>query len=170
MWEARVQDRRLVMAGPHNLSTPGESQRPPSPGAEQRSGAERRLDSNPQPPPGQEERRMWVRRRIEVPVVYRPLQAGSLLEHATQRGLTHTLAPGGLGVLLEEDVRVGTFLELLVRLEGDLLAVEGQVVSVCPQEGKFLHNCRFTRLGTADRNLLSEYLSLRDPPPATAPR
>lgn len=176
------------MDGPHNPSTPDEGQLPPYPGPERRSGIERRRDTNPQPPPGQGERRTWVRRkadrlslegtalgaggrahrrvRIEVPVLCRPLVASSLPAQPAQRGITRALAPGGLGMLLEEEYPVGTLLEVLVRFEGDLFAADVQVVSVLPQGGKFLHNCRFTRLGTADRKWLTEYLRLRDAPPA----
>lgn len=179
------------MAAPFNPFTPDESQPLPYAGPERRSGRERRQDSNPTPPAGLGERRMSVRRKadrlalergirfdggvggrgyprvhIEVPVLYRLLPAGSVLDQPARRGMTRTLAPGGLGILLEEGFRVGTFLELLLRLEGDLVAVDVQVVSVLPQGGKFLHNCRFTRLGTADRTWVSEYLRLRDGPSA----
>ena len=175
------------MADPHTPSPPDESQRPPYTGPERRSGNERRQDPTPQPPPGHGERRTWVRRtadrlalgdairiglgrgervyrrvRIEAPVICRPLLSRSILDQPAQRGMTCGLAPGGLGMLLEEEFPVGTFLEVLVRFEGDLLAADVQVVSVLPQGGKFLHNCRFIRLGTADRSWLAEYLRLRD--------
>jgi len=175
------------MADPHIPSTPDESQRPPYTGPERRSGNERRKDPNPQPAPGQGERRTWVRRkadrlalggairiglgkgervyrrvRIEAPVICRPLASSSMSDQPARRGMTCGLAPGGLGMLLEEEFPVGTFLEVLVRFEGDLLAADVQVVSVRPQGGKILHNCRFTPLGTADRNWLAEYLQLRD--------
>jgi hypothetical protein len=65
-------------------------------------------------------------------------------------------------MLLEEQFPVGMPIEVLVRFEGNLLAADVQVVSVMPQGGRFLHNCRFTRLGIADRNWLSEYLRVRD--------
>ena len=72
----------------------------------------------------------------------------------------------GLGILLEEQFPVGTPLEVLVRFEGDLLVADVQVVSVIRQGSEFLHNCRFTRLGAADRNWLTEYLNRRDASPA----
>jgi hypothetical protein len=67
-------------------------------------------------------------------------------------------------MLLAEEFPLGTFMEVLVRFEQDLLAADVQVVSVIPQETLFLHNCRFTRLGAADRNWLTEYLRIRDRP------
>jgi hypothetical protein len=39
-----------------------------------------------------------------------------------------------------------------------------QRVRVIPQGSLFLHNCRFTRLGAADRDWLTEYLRIRDRP------
>lgn len=69
-------------------------------------------------------------------------------------------------MLLDEELPVGTVMEVLVRFERDLLAADVQVVSVTPQASLFRHNCRFTRLGAADRNWLNEYLRIRDRPPA----
>lgn len=160
------------------------------PGPERRSGLDRRQDHDPKPPIGQVERRRWVRRKadrlameratrvggagpggrlyrrvpIEVPVVYRPVGVPGAPGGGSRRGVTHTLAPGGLGMLLAEEFPLGTFMEVLVRFEQDLLAADVQVVSVIPQETLFLHNCRFTRLGAADRNWLTEYLRIRDRP------
>jgi len=159
-------------------------------GPERRSGLERRQSRKPQPPPGQTDRRQSVRRRsdrlaaegiirigmpglgerlyrrvqIEVPVICRPLRASAPTGKAVRRGVTFTLAPGGLSMLLEEELPVDTHLEALVRFEGDLLAADVRVVSVISYEGRFLHNCRFMRLGTADRNWLTEYLRVRDAP------
>jgi hypothetical protein len=109
--------------------------------------------------------RVYPRVPIEVPVLYRPLPTGYVLDQPARRGMTRTLALGGLGLLLAEAVPTGAFLELLVRLDADLLGVDVQVVSVQPQGGQFLHNCRFTRLGTADRTWLTEYLRRRGGPP-----
>jgi hypothetical protein len=67
-------------------------------------------------------------------------------------------------MLLDAEFSVGTIMEVLVRFEQDLLAADVQVVSVIPQGDLFLHNCRFTRLGAADRNWLTEYLRIRDRP------
>jgi len=175
------------MADPPSPFPPDESRPPPYTGPERRSGHERRQDPTPQPPPGQGERRTWVRRtadrlalggairiglgrgervyhrvRIEAPVICRPLLSSSRGDQRARRGMTCGLAPGGLGMLLEAEFPVGTILEVLVRFEGDLLAGDVEVVSVLPQGGQVLHNCRFTRLGTADRNWLAEYLRLRD--------
>jgi len=159
---------------------------------ERRSGLDRRQDPNPQPPPGVEERRKGLRRgvdrhlldrgtragspgaterlyqrvRVEVPVFYRPFQEAAAPPRGSRRGLTCTLAPGGLGMLLDEELPVGTVMEVLVRFGPDLLAADVQVVSVTPQASLFRHNCRFTRLGAADRNWLNEYLRIRDRPPA----
>jgi hypothetical protein len=69
-------------------------------------------------------------------------------------------------MVLDEEFRVGMHMEILVRFEGDLLSADVRVVSVIPQGEKFLHNCRFIRLGTADRAWLIEYLRIRDAPPA----
>ncbi|HXZ44507.1 MAG TPA: PilZ domain-containing protein [archaeon] len=177
------------MADPQNLSPADENQAPPAyTGPERRSGLERRQCQNPEPPPGQEERRHFIRRkadrislegtirigepgpggrlyrrvRIEVPIICRLLPSNFLPKISPLRGLTHTLAPGGVGMLLDEEFRVGTPMEVLVRFGGDLLPADVQVVSVIPQGARFLHNCRFTRLGTADRNWLIEYLRIRD--------
>jgi len=170
---------------------PEDQGRPPHwTGPERRSGIERRRNLNAQPPAGLAERRRQVRRKadrlglekgvrfgpsvggrlnlrvpIEVPVLYRALAAGVPLDQPAQRGLTRTLGPGGLGLLLAEEFPPGTALELLVRVERDLLGADVQVVSVVSQDGQFLHNCRFTRLGEADRNWLAEYLHLRGVPP-----
>lgn len=180
------------MADPQEPFIPDEGQVPAYTGPEQRSGLDRRQNRNPEPPPGQEERRHSIRRRadrvslertiriglpgpggrlyrrvrIEVPIICRRLGSGSSPNDPPLRGLTHTLAPGGLGMMLEEQFRVGTLMEVLVRFEGDLLPADVQVVSVIPQGTKFLYNCRFTRLGTADRTWLTEYLRIRDAPPA----
>jgi hypothetical protein len=161
-------------------------------GPERRSGLDRRLNRNPEPPPGQEERRHFVRRkvdrvslegtirigepgpggrlyhrvRIEVPIICRLLESGSSPPDVPLRGLTHTLAPGGLGMILEEEFHIGTPMEVLVRFGGDLLPADVQIVSVIARGAKYLYNCRFTRLGTADRNWLTEYLRIRDAPPA----
>lgn len=161
-------------------------------GPERRSGVERRQSHDPHPPLGQAERRFTLRRKadrvsmeatirigpsgsrgrlyrrvtLEVPVIYRALKPDASPGETARRGVTNTLAPGGLGMLLDEEFPVDTPMEVLVRFEGDLLAADVQVVSVIPQGSQFLHNCRFTRLGTADRNWLIEYLRLRDGPPA----
>jgi len=108
--------------------------------------------------------RLYQRVRTEVPVVYRPLREPAVPGGGSQRGLTYNLAPGGLGMLLDAEFSVGTIMEVLVRFEQDLLAADVQVVSVIPQGDLFLHNCRFTRLGAADRNWLTEYLRIRDRP------
>jgi len=160
--------------------------------SERRSRRDRRRNRIAGPPPGQEERRHSVRRRadrlylegtvrtgehgpggrvfrrvrIQVPIICKRLGSGSSPGDPPLRGLTHTLAAGGLGMLLEEDCRVGTPVEVLVRFEGDLLSADVQVVSVIHQGTKLLHNCRFTRLGTADRTWLTEYLRIRDAPSA----
>ena len=169
-----------------------EHEAPAYTGPERRSGLDRRVNRNPEPPPGQEERRHFVRRRadrlmlegtirigepgpggrlyrrvrIEVPIICRLLESGSSHAEAPLRGLTYTLAPGGLGMVLDERFRVGTPMEVLVRFGGDLLPADVQVVSVIDRGTKYLYNCRFTRLGTADRNWLTEYLRIRDAPPA----
>jgi len=188
MWEARVQDKRLMMAEPHSPFTSDESQPKPHSGPEQRSGTERRQKRDPEPPPEHGERRTRVRRKadrlriettalgaggrvhrrvhIEVPVLCRPLAPSSVPDQPPRRGITSTLAPGGLAMLLEEEFRVGTPMEVLIRFGGDLLAADVEVVSVLAQSGKFLHNCRFARLGTADRDWLTEYLRIRNAPPA----
>lgn len=176
------------MADPHNPSTPDESQLPPDTGLERRSGSERRQKRDPEPPPEHGERRTWVRRKadrlrleatalgaggrvhrrvpIEVPVLCRPRASSCVPDQPPRRGITRTLAPGGLAMLLDGECRVGTPMEVLIRFGGDLFAADGEVVSVLPQGGKFLHNCRFTRLGTADRKWLTEYLRIWDAPPA----
>ena len=180
------------MTDPENPSEPDENLGPPYTGSERRSGLERRQELNPEPPPGQEERRRTVRRkgdrillegtirigepgpggrlyrrvRIEVPIFCRPLESHPSPQHHPLRGLTHTLAPGGLGMVLDEKLRIGTFMEVLVRFGGDLLPADVQVVSIIALGTKFLHNCRFTRLGAADRNWLTEYLRIRDAPAA----
>lgn len=183
---------RLPMANSQDLSTSDENQVRTYTGPERRSGLDRRQNRNPEPPPRQEERRHFIRRRadrfsleqtihigepgpgrrlygrvcIEIPIICRPLASHSRLEDLPLRGLTHTLTPGGLGMILDEEFRVGTLMEVLVRFGGDLLPADVQVVSVIAQGTKFLHNCRFTRLGTADRNWLIGYLRIRGAPPA----
>ncbi|MEK6716847.1 MAG: PilZ domain-containing protein, partial [candidate division NC10 bacterium] len=109
---------------------------------------------------------LYRRVHFEVPVIFRPLKLDASPGEAARRGVTSTLAPGGLGMILDEQFPVGTPMEVLVRFEGDLLAADVEVVSVIPQGSQFLHNCRFTRLGTADRNWLIEYLRVPDGPPA----
>jgi hypothetical protein len=107
---------------------------------------------------------LYQRVRIQVPVVYRPLREPAAPGGGSRRGATYNLAPGGLGMLLDEEFPVGTIMEVLVRFEEDLLAADVQVVSMIPQGNLFLHNCRFTRLGAADRDWLTEYLRIRDRP------
>ena len=178
------------MTDPENPSPPDEREPLPDLGPERRSGCERRQDRTPQPPPGLPERRTHVRRKadrlalegdirvglaaggrlyprapIAVPVFYRPLSTGFVVDQPARRGMTCALAPGGLGLLLAEEVPAGACLELLVQLDADLLGVDAQVMSVVPQGEKFLHNCRFTRLGPADRNWLIEYLRRWGGPP-----
>jgi hypothetical protein len=178
------------MADPTNSQETSEAEEEAYTGPERRSGLDRRQSHDPKPPIGQVERRRWVRRRadrvaieharragstgaggrlyqrvrIEVPVVYRPLREAAGAGGGSRRGLTYNLAPGGLGMLLDTEFSVGTIMEVLVRFEEDLLAADVQVVSVIPQRNLFLHNCRFTRLGAADRNWLTEYLRIRDRP------
>ncbi|MBI4573316.1 MAG: hypothetical protein HY713_08560 [candidate division NC10 bacterium] len=178
------------MSNPEDPPSSDDVEFPAFTGPERRSGLERRQSRKPQPPPGQTERRQSVRRRsdrlaaegiirigmpglgerlyrrvqIEVPVICRPLRASPPSGKAVRRGMTFTLAPGGLGMLLDEEFSVDTHLEVLVRFEGDLLAADVRVVSVISHGGRLLHNCRFTRLGTADRNWLTEYLRVRDAP------
>jgi len=180
------------MIDPKNPSEADDSLVPPYTGPERRSGLDRRQKPTPQPPSGQEERRRFVRRkgdrillegtirigepgpggrlyrrvRLEVPIFCRPLDPHSPSPEHSLRGLTHTLAPGGLGMVLDEQVPIGTFMEVLVRFGGDLLPADVRVMSIIPVGSKFLHNCRFTRLGTADRNWLTEYLRVRDAPSA----
>jgi hypothetical protein len=180
------------MADPQDPFTPDDSQAPTYTGPERRSGLDRRQSWNLGPPSGQEERRQFIRRRadrvflegtirigepgpgerlygrvsIQVPIICRLLGSGSSPGEAPLRGLTHTLAAGGLSMLLEEEFPVGTLMEVLVRFEEDLLAADVHVVSVIHLGTKFLHNCRFTRLGAADRTWLTEYLRIRDAPPA----
>lgn len=181
------------MADPQRPPPEDEVDFPAYTGSERRSGLDRRQSRNPQPPLAQAERRWWIRRRadrvaldgiirisaagsddrlysrvrLEVPVISRPLRIiPPVPANPARRGMTCTLAPGGLGMLLEEQFPVGMHLEVLVRFEGELLAADVLVVSVIAQDDKFLHNCSFTRLGTADRNWLIEYLRLRDAPPA----
>ena len=180
------------MVDPQDPLTPDASHLPPYTGPERRSGLDRRQNRNPEPPPGQEERRHFIRRkadrvflegtirigepgpggrlyhrvRIEVPIICRLHASIPSPKDPPLRGITHTLAPGGLGMILDEKFRIGTPMEVLVRFEGDLLPADVQVVSVIAQGAKFLHNCRFTRLGTADRNWLTEYLRIRDAPSA----
>ena len=179
------------MADPEEPQRKPDTEPPGYTGPERRSGLDRRQDPDAKPPAGQVEQRKWVRRkadrlaleratrmgtsgpggrlyrrvRIDVPVLYRPVGGAAAPSGASSRGVTYTLAPGGLGMLLGEEFPVGTFLEVLVRFEQDLLAADVQVVSVIPQGSQFLHNCRFTRLGAADRNWLTEYLRIRDRPP-----
>ncbi len=176
------------MPDPQDLFSPDETHVLAYTGPERRSGLDRRQDRNPKPPPRQEERRHFIRRkadqvsldrtirigepgpgerlyrrvRIEVPIICRLLTSNTSPKDPPLRGLTHTLAPGGVGMILDEELRVGTAMEVLVRFGGDLLPADVEVVSVIPQGPKFLHNCRFTRLGTADRNWLTGYLCLRD--------
>lgn len=179
------------MADPQDPFIPDENQVPAYTSPERRTGLDRRQNRNPEPPPGQEERRHLIRRRadrvslegtirigepgpggrlyrrvrIEIPIICRLLGSGSSPNDPPLRGLTHTLAPGGLGMILEEEFPIGTLMEVLVRFDGDLLPADVQVVSVIAQGRTFLHNCRFTRLGTADRTWLTEYLRIRDAPP-----
>ncbi|MBI4839564.1 MAG: PilZ domain-containing protein [candidate division NC10 bacterium] len=179
------------MASPRKPASKDEGVSPSYTGAERRSGMERRQSRDPHPPLGQSERRFTVRRKadrvsletairigppgsrgrlyrrvpLEVPVIYRLQKADATPGKTARRGVTSTLAPGGLGMLLDEEFPVGTTMEVLVRFEGDLLAADVEVVSVITQGSQFLHNCRFTRLGMADRNWLTEYLRVRDGPP-----
>ncbi len=178
------------MSDPQSPTPDNEVEFPAYTGPERRSGLDRRRSRNPQPPPGQAERRWMVRRSVdrvaldgvirigvagsgerlyrrvslEVPVISRPLHAAPTPGDPARRGVTCTLGPGGLGMLLEEQFPVGTHLEVLVRFEGELLAADVQVLNVRAQGSKFLHNCCFTRLGMADRNWLTEYLRVRDAP------
>jgi c-di-GMP-binding flagellar brake protein YcgR len=100
---------------------------------------------------------------MELPVVYRPLEAG-VLHQPANRGQTVDLAPGGVAILLDEAFPIGTSMEVLVRFEGDLLAADVEVVRVTPQSNQYLHNCRFSQMGAADRRWLTEYLRRREAP------
>lgn len=161
-------------------------------GPERRWGIDRRLSQDlPQPPPGQGERRRSPRRKedrialegstridasghggrlyrrvdLEVMAICRPLHSVSTTDIPPRRARTLDFSPGGLAMLLEEQFPVGTPLEVLVRFGENRLAAEVQVLSVTPQGGQFLHNCRFTRLGTEEQGWLTEYLRRRDTPP-----
>ena len=179
------------MSDPQKPASKDEAVFPTYTGPERRSKVERRQSRDPHPPLGQVERRFTLRRKadlasmeatirigpsgsggrlyrrvhFEIPVIFRPLKLDASPGEAARRGVTSTLAPGGLGMIMDEQFPVGTPMEVLVRFEGDLLAADVEVVSVIPQGSQFLHNCRFTRLGTADRNWLTEYLRVRDGPP-----
>ena len=178
------------MASRRKPASKDEGVSPTYTGPERRSRVERRQSRDPHPPLGQSERRFTIRRKgdrvsqedairigpsgsggrlyrrvhLEVPVIFRPLKPDAALGETARRGVTNTLAPGGLGMLLDEEFPVGTTMEVLVRFEGDLLAADVEVVSVIRQGSQCLHNCRFTRLGTADRNWLIEYLRVLDGP------
>ena len=180
------------MVDPQDPLTPDDSQASAYTGPERRSGLDRRQSWNLGPPSGQQDRRQYMRRRadqvspegtirigepgpgervygrvrIQVPIICRLLGSGSSPGDAPLRGLTYTLAAGGLSMLLEEEFPVDTLMEVLVRFQEDLLPADVQVVSVIHLGTKFLHNCRFTRLGAADRTWLTEYLRIRDAPPA----
>jgi len=180
------------MSDPQKPASKDEAVFPTYTGPERRSKVERRQSRDPHPPLGQVERRFTLRRKadlasmeatirigpsgsggrlyrrvhFEIPVIFRPLKLDASPGEAARRGVTSTLAPGGLGMIMDEQFPVGTPMEVLVRFEGDLLAADVEVVSVIPQGSQFLHNCRFTRLGTADRNWLIEYLRVPDGPPA----
>jgi hypothetical protein len=71
-----------------------------------------------------------------------------------------------MGLLPEEQFPPGATIEVLMRFGGDLMPADAQVIGVAPMGDRFLHNCRFTRLGTADRDWLTEYLHHQDAPPA----
>lgn len=179
------------MADPKDVSTPDQTETPTHTGPERRSEHNRRRTPTSQPPLGQAERRKWIRRkadrlalergartdmgargrlhrriRIEVPVICRLVGPGSSPGEPARRALTYDLAPGGMGLILEEQFPSGTTMEALIRFGGDLMPADIEVVRVVPVGTKFLHNCRFTRLGTSDRNWLIEYLHHQDTPPA----
>ena len=179
------------MADPKDVSTPDQTETPTHTGPERRSEHNRRRTPTSQPPLGQAERRKWIRRkadrlalergartdmgargrlhrriRIEVPVICRLVGPGSSPAQPARRALTYDLAPGGMGLLPEEQFPPGATIEVLMRFGGDLMPADVQVICVAPMGDRFLHNCRFTRLGTADRNWLIEYLHHQDTPPA----
>lgn len=179
---------RLMTSESYNPSTRTESRLRSYTGSERRTGIERRQTQTSEQSLDRGERRTRVRRkvdrlmleatalraggrsyrriRIETPVFYRPIEYKSVPNQLARRGVTHTLATGGLGMLLEEELRVGMPVEVLISFGGDLLAVDVEVVSVLHQGGRFLHGCRFMRLGEADSQWLNEYLRNRDAPPA----
>lgn len=173
------------MSDSYNLSSRTENHRiQPYTGPERRTDIERRRMQDSASSLARDERRTRVRRkvdrlilettglgaggrlyrrvRIDVPVLYRPLAATPVSPQPARRGITHTLATGGLGILLAEELRVGIGLEVLIRFGGDLLAADVEVVSVLPLSGRILHGCRFTRVGEADRKWLTEYLRERE--------
>lgn len=176
------------MSDPERPTPPDHSISSEYGGPERRSGLERRQSRDPQPPPGQEERRKSVRRKadrialegkatagglgasgrlyrrvqLEVPVIYRPLRSDFTPDQAARRGRTHDLSQGGLGLVLEEHLPAGSSAEVLIRFDKDLLAADVLVIGVIPQGEGFLHNCRFTRLGPADRKWLTEHLRKQD--------
>ena len=179
------------MADPKDVSTPDQTETPTHTGPERRSEHNRRRTPTSQPPLGQAERRKWIRRkadrlalergartdmgargrlhrriRIEVPVICRLVGPGSSPGEPAWRALTYDLAPGGMGLLLEEQFPAGATIEVLIRFGGDLMPADIQVICVVPLGNRLLHNCRFTQLGTADRNWLTEYLHHQDAPPA----
>ena len=108
---------------------------------------------------------MSQRVRLEVPAFHPSFQEAAATQRGSRERLTGTLARGGLGMLLDEELPVGTVMEVSVRFDQDLLAADVQLVSVTPQASLFRHNRRFTRLSAADRNWLNEYLRIRDRPP-----
>lgn len=117
-------------------SRPYSKPQPPAyTGPERRSGLNRRQEPNPQQlPPAGEDRRKGVRRRVEqlyldrasraggggtpervyqrvrveVPEFYRSCHEAAAPARGSRQGLTCTLAPGGLGMLLAEEFSVGT--------------------------------------------------------------
>lgn len=179
------------MTAAKDASRPDQPGMPTYTGPERRSGGDRRRTPASQPPLGQAERRRWVRRkadrlaleraartdigaggrlhrrvRIEIPVMCRLIGPSSSPDQPARRGVTHDLAPGGMGLLLEEQFPDGATIEVLIRFGGDLMPADIQVICVVPLGNRLLHNCRFTRLGTADRNWLMEYLRQQEAPPA----
>jgi len=173
------------MPDSYNLSPRTENSRlQPYTGPERRADIERRRTESSTSLLARDERRTRVRRkvdrlfleaaglgaggrssrrvRMDVPVLYRPLAATPVSRQPARHGVTHTLAAGGLSILLEEELRVGMGLEVLIRFGGDLLAADVEVVSALPQAGKILHGCRFTRLSEGDRKWLTEQLRKRE--------
>jgi hypothetical protein len=109
--------------------------------------------------------RLHRRVNLELPVIFRPLHPAAP-DQTAMRGQTLDLAPGGAAIAMEEEFAPGTRMEVMFRFEGDLLAADVEVVRVTRRGNQFLHHCRFSRLGAADRGWLTEYLRRRETPPA----
>lgn len=156
----RARDRR---------GTPAGQARPPLGIPERRSGMDRRLHLRRKADRIAREGvarlgrgrgeggREYARYAVAIPLIYRALNAADRARPAG-KGMTQSVGLGGIGVVLAERYDPGTRLEVLLRLGGEMVDADVEVVTVDPALEGFLYHLRFIKLSPTDRTCLKQFL------------